>query len=201
MSCAADPPTVAGLRSGRRAGRSVMMFWEGMCFCWRAPRQAGMISPVGTTRRRIRRFGTKRNWSENIGRSPALGGRRGRRKNAQAMGGPSGGKPQLCIKRDPPEEPPSEESYGAEGRSPGLRVVMAIPAFPSPLQRLSDTKWNRHSPLTVAGAAPDFARKASPASRLSPAVMPEAGNLDRMVQHHRRPGVKVNIKKPLYWPS
>lgn len=31
--------------------------------------------------------------------------------------------------------------------------------LPEPCARLSDTKWNRHSPLTVAGAAPDSAPK------------------------------------------
>jgi len=66
---------------------------------------------------------------------------------------------EACFKRDPPEEPPSEERYSAEGRSPGLRVNAAVPAFPSFLQKPSDTKWNRYSPLTVAGAAPDSAPK------------------------------------------
>jgi len=54
---------------------------------------------------------------------------------------------------------PVRGHYGAEGRSPGLRVVAAAPAFPSLLRKLSDTKWNRRSPLTVAGAAPDSAQK------------------------------------------
>jgi len=63
------------------------------------------------------------------------------------------------FKRDPSEEPPSEESYGAEGRSPGLRVIAVVPAFPGFLQKPSDAKWNRRSPLTVAGAAPDSASK------------------------------------------
>ena len=66
---------------------------------------------------------------------------------------------EACFKRDPPEEPPSEERYSAEGRSPGLRVNATVPAFPSFLQKPSDTKWNRYSPLTVAGAAPDSAQK------------------------------------------
>lgn len=125
--------------------------------CWRAPRQPG-INPVGTARRRIRRWWMRRNRSENIGRSPALagGGAEGRARKAWAGQVAPGHK--LCFKRDPPEEPPSEESYRAEGRSPGSRVVMVVPAFPSLVQRLSDTKWNRHSPLTVAGAAPEFAQ-------------------------------------------
>lgn len=68
-------------------------------------------------------------------------------------------KPRPCFKRDPPEEPPSEERYGAEGRSPGSRVIAVVPTFPSLVRKLSGTKWNRHSPLTVAGAAPDSAQK------------------------------------------
>ncbi len=67
--------------------------------------------------------------------------------------------PRPRFKRDPPEEPPSEERFGAEGRSPGLRVIAVVPAFPSFVQKPSDTKWNRRSPLTVAGAAPDSAQK------------------------------------------
>ncbi len=70
--------------------------------------------------------------------------------------------------------------------------------LPEPCAKLSDTKWNRHSPLTVAGAAPDFAQRTSPASRLSPAVMPEAGNLDRLLKHHRETSVKCDIKISLY---
>ena len=106
--------------------------------------------------------------------------------------------PRACFKRDPPEEPPSEERYAVEGRSPGLRVIAMAPAFPSLVQKLSDTKWSHHSPLTVAGAAPDSARRAPPASRLSPAVMPEAGNLDRLLQQHREAAVKQHIKISLY---
>ena len=63
------------------------------------------------------------------------------------------------VKRDPPEEPPSEERYGAEGRSPGSRVIAMVPAFPAGLRPASDTNWNRRSPLTVAGAAPDSVPK------------------------------------------
>ena len=106
--------------------------------------------------------------------------------------------PRAFFKRDPPEEPPSEERYAVEGRSPGLRVIAMAPAFPSLVQKLSDTKWSHHSPLTVAGAAPDSAQRAPPASRLSPAVMPEAGNLDRLLQQHREAAVKRHIKISLY---
>ena len=65
-------------------------------------------------------------------------------------------KPPVCCKRDPPEEPPSEERFGVAGRSPGLRVVAVVPAFPRLCAGRSDTNWNHRSPLTVAGAAPDL---------------------------------------------
>jgi len=41
-------------------------------------------------------------------------------------------------------------------------------------------------------------RGTSPASRLSPVVTPEAGNLDSLVQHHREPSVNQHIKISLY---
>lgn len=104
----------------------------------------------------------------------------------------------LCFKRDPPEEPPSEERYGAEGMSPGSRVIAAVPAFPSLVLKLSDTKWNHHSPLTGAGAAPDSALKGTTGFHLSPAVIPEAGNLDRLLQHHCETAVNNNIKISSY---
>ena len=81
------------------------------------------------------------------------------RKNAQGTIGPGGVSHEPCVKRDPPEEPPSEERYRVGGRYPGSRVNAVVPAFPGSSQEPSDTKWNRRSPLTVAGAAPDFAPK------------------------------------------
>jgi len=135
------------------SGRSRWQDW------WRAPRQPG-ISPAGTARRRIRRHATGGNSLANIDQSPAVAGRRVCRKSAQDTGTPGRrSSPGPCVRRDPPEEPPSEERYGAEGRSPGLRVIAVVPAFPGLVQKPSDAKWNRHSPLTVAGAAPDSAPK------------------------------------------
>jgi hypothetical protein len=63
------------------------------------------------------------------------------------------------VKRDPPEEPPSEERYGVERQVSWLTGQHGGSGLPGRLAPPSDTKWNRRSPLTVAGAAPDSAQK------------------------------------------
>ncbi len=52
--------------------------------------------------------------------------------------------------------------------------------------------------LQLRGQRRNLPRRASPASRLSPTVMPEAGNLDTMLQQQREQDVKFHIKKSLY---
>ena len=80
----------------------------------------------------------------------------------------------LALAR-PPEEPPSEERYHVGGRSPGSRVNTSAPTFPAPVQGASGTKWNRRSPLTVAGAAPDSAARRHRLPVLAPSPCLERG--------------------------
>lgn len=125
---------------------------------------SGASQFINIARRCIRRQhvgqGRARDKIANIDQSPGFAGGEGRRKSAHSQAQPGWRLGHgSCFERDPPEEPPSEEQHCAEGRSPGSRVNAVVPAFPSFVQKLSDTKWNRYSPLTVAGAAPDSAQK------------------------------------------
>ena len=52
--------------------------------------------------------------------------------------------------------------------------------------------------LQLRGQRRTLPQKAPPASRLSPAIMPDAGNLDRLIQHFQRFPVKHHIKISLY---
>ena len=101
-------------------------------------------------------------------------------------------------RRDPSEEPPSEERYGAEGRSPGLRVIAVVPAFPSLVQSPVTRNGTAAHRLQLRGQRRTLPRRAPPASRLSPTITPEVGNLDTVFQHHRSIIVKDDIKISLY---
>ncbi len=52
--------------------------------------------------------------------------------------------------------------------------------------------------LQLRGQRRTLPLRAPPASRLSPAVTPEAGNLDRPLQHHLETAVNRHIKTSLY---
>jgi hypothetical protein len=142
-------------RSGRHIGRSVMVV-RNQRSGWRARRVRRGSSP--STRRADAFVGAGRGGTgletstDHLHLPDERTEGRTRKTCADAYGGSSH---EACFKRDPPEEPPSEEHYHAEGRSPGSRVIASVPAFPALLHSASDTKWDFRSPLTVAGAAPD----------------------------------------------
>lgn len=122
----------------------------------------------------------------------------GIRRRAQEAAEPDSRSRPFAGKRDPPEEPPSEESYGVEGRSPGLWVIASVPAFPCFDMKRSDMFLEPPLAIYSCGGSAGITHRASPASRLSPAVMTDTGNLDGCIQHEELSRVKSDIKISLY---
>jgi hypothetical protein len=164
---------------------------------WRAPRQAG-IRPVDTTRRRIR---------------AQFAGGRGLETSTDHL---------LCRVEGPKEERAMTSSTtghrllvratsAIHRRNPRPRNVMAPKAgllACGSSRRLRPSRVPCGRPVTRNGTAArrlqlrgqrrTLSRRTPPASRLSPTVMPEAGNLDRLQRHHPGTAVKHDIKISLY---